>query len=126
MNIATAKGLRRELRNRGTSAEAVLWSLLKNKQLDGLKFRRQQSVGPYVVDFYCPTLQLAVELDGAVHDNPQSEEYDEARTKYLMQNGDITVLRFENKEVFCNQELIVAEIREFAVARRRRLYKNSD
>ena len=57
--------LRRELRNEGTAAEAVLWLLLKGKQLDGMRWRRQFGVGPYILDFYCPQLRLCIELDGA-------------------------------------------------------------
>jgi very-short-patch-repair endonuclease len=55
---------RKWLRNNSTSAEAALWKLLKNKQLEGRKFRRQQSIGKYIVDFYCSQEKLIVELDG--------------------------------------------------------------
>jgi very-short-patch-repair endonuclease len=113
MNLNISKGYRKILRNHGTTAEAVLWTLLKNRNVEGLKFRRQHGVGPYILDFYCAELKLAVELDGAVHDNTNAEEYDEARTKYLTKVAGITVLRFENKDVYCNQELITGSIREF-------------
>jgi very-short-patch-repair endonuclease len=58
---------RKELRNKGTAAEAVLWSHLQKRQLLGKKFRRQYSIGPHVVDFYCPECSLIVELDGKRH-----------------------------------------------------------
>ncbi len=107
MNIEATKYRRKILRKHGTPAEAVLWTLLKNSQIEGLKFRRQHGVGPYIIDFYCPELKLVVELDGAVHENPNMEEYDQTRTDYLSRVAGISVLRFENKEVFCNQELII-------------------
>lgn len=63
-NIASMKYLRKTLRNNGTPAEGKLWSILKNKQVENLTFRRQFSIGKYILDFYCPTLRLAIELDG--------------------------------------------------------------
>ncbi|WP_255518216.1 endonuclease domain-containing protein [Fulvivirga sp. M361] len=64
-NKPELKKFRKELRNNGTSAEATLWTMLKNKQLEGRKFRRQYSVGYYILDFYCTSERLAIELDGA-------------------------------------------------------------
>ena len=61
---------RRRLRNAATPAERALWLMLKGRQLGGRKFRRQHSIGPYIVDFYCPGERLIVELDGAVPDDP--------------------------------------------------------
>ena len=58
-----------------TILEIFLWSKIKNKQL-GYKFRRQYSVGPFILDFYCPTLRLAIELDGSQHLEPENVEYD--------------------------------------------------
>jgi very-short-patch-repair endonuclease len=116
-NKKATKDQRRTLRTYGTPAEAVVWEMLKNRKIEGLKFRRQHSVGPYILDFFCPELALAIELDGAVHDNPNSEEYDEARANYLSKVAGITVLRFENKEAYCNQELITWSIREFVRSR---------
>ena len=60
-NVMSSKPRRKELRNDGTKAEAVLWMRLKNKQLDGAKFRRQQGLGRYIVDFYCPEFRVAVD-----------------------------------------------------------------
>ena len=62
MNKSDVTGNRKELRNHSTSAEATLWKMLKGKQIAGLKFRRQHSVGPYILDFYCPQIKLAIEL----------------------------------------------------------------
>ena len=90
---------RKELRSNLTPAEAFLWSHLKRKKLDGKKFRRQHGIGPFIVDFYCASQQLIIELDGQVHMNEQAQEYDTMRTKYLENQG-LRVLRFENKMVF--------------------------
>ncbi|MDR0893107.1 MAG: endonuclease domain-containing protein [Mediterranea sp.] len=107
---------RKKLRRNGTSAEAVLWTLIKAKQVDGLRFRRQHGVGPYILDFYCPELHLAIELDGEVHVG--TEEHDESRTLYLTQKAGIRVLRFENRVVFDNFQGIVDAIREVAKMKR--------
>lgn len=101
---------RKALRNNSTSAEAVLWRYLKRSQLDGRKFRRQHSVGGYILDFYCPVEMLAVELDGAGHFTLDGNMRDEGKTYYL-KNLNIRVLRFENKVVFQNIELVLEEIK---------------
>ena len=98
MNKSDVTGNRKELRNHSTSAEATLWKMLKGKQIAGLKFRRQHSVGPYILDFYCPQIKLAIELDGEVHNRQQ--DYDEQRSYFLNRVEDIEVLRFENRTVF--------------------------
>ena len=98
-NLPEQKAFRKELRNSMTSAEVVLWQMLKGKQIEGFKFRRQFGIGPFVVDFYCPILRLAIELDGAYHFSEEMESYDEQRSLYLARN-DIKVLRFENRIVF--------------------------
>ncbi|RXQ92218.1 DUF559 domain-containing protein [Ancylomarina salipaludis] len=103
------KPFRKRLRNRSTSSEASLWKLLKNRQVAGLKFRRQISIGNYIVDFYCPEIKLIIELDGASHDNYLSEEMDEKRDAYLMNEG-YRILRFENRCVFEFPEEIIGEI----------------
>jgi very-short-patch-repair endonuclease len=100
---------RKALRNNCTSAEATLWLYLKGKQL-GKKFRRQHSVGNYIIDFYCATERIAIELDGAHHFTEAGMRYDEARTKYL--NGlNIKVLRFENRMVFEDIERVLEQIK---------------
>jgi very-short-patch-repair endonuclease len=83
---------------------------LKNSQIEKKKFRRQHSVGPYVLDFYCPSERLCIELDGAGHFTDGGYEYDTARTEYLDAH-DIFVIRFENKDVFENTEGVLEEIR---------------
>jgi len=111
MNDPESKPLRKELRKQTTAAEGTLWKLLKNKQVGNLRFRRQHGVGPFILDFYCPEIRLAIELDGEVHVG--QEEYDNSRSEYLSQKAGITVLRFENKLVFIHPESIVDSILEF-------------
>ena len=103
--------LRRELRTHGTSAEATLWLMLKAKQVEGVKFRRQFSVDPYVLDFYSPELRLCIELDGQSHFTPEGYEHDRQRTEYLNRLHDIRTLRFENEDVFRSPEGVLSEIR---------------
>ena len=109
-NEASQKQLRQSLRNNATSAEAILWCALKGKQVDGLKFRRQFGVGPYVLDFYCPELRLGIELDGGVHQTSYTHEYDEMRTRFLKENR-IRVLRFDNEVVYNNIQGIIEAIK---------------
>ena len=112
MNKPALLSKRKELRNTLTPAEAVLWKLLKGRQIGKLKFRRQHSVGPYIIDFYCPSLKLAIELDGETHAG--RAEHDEQRTAYLWQEARIKVIRFENRVVFENPELILEEIEKYS------------
>jgi very-short-patch-repair endonuclease len=94
---------RRELRASLTPAEARLWTVLKGGRLSGRKFRRQHSIGPYVVDFYCPGEQLIVELDGAAHDGDRAWRKDESRSRYLESLG-LRVVRIANQDVRENLE----------------------
>ena len=97
-NRTTLKGFRQTLRNEATPAERTLWRLLKRSGLEGRKFRRQHSVGPYVLDFYCPEERLAIELDGSVHSDPLRATYDAEREAFLTARG-TEVLRIENRWV---------------------------
>jgi len=98
-NREALRGYRKDLRNHSTSAEAFFWKYLQKRKLDGRKFRRQQSIKNYIVDFYCPSENLIIELDGEIHNNPLAEERDLKRTEFLESLGYI-VIRFENKMVF--------------------------
>jgi very-short-patch-repair endonuclease len=80
-------------------------------QLQGRKFRRQHSIGPYVVDFYCPKERLVVELEGSAHDSEQTAAGDEARERFLNTAG-LAVLRLENRHVFENPEGVLDLIRQ--------------
>ena len=108
-NKPELKQFRRALRNNSTSAEAVLWTYLKEKQLEGRKFRRQYSIGNYIVDFYCPCEQLVIELDGENHFWEDGLQHDINRTNYLYTIG-IRVIRFENKWIFEDIEFVLREI----------------
>ena len=105
------KDYRKKLRNNLTPAEAKLWTLLKCKQLEGRKFRRQHSIDNFIVDFYCPKEKLVIELDGEVHNNILTEEKDNVRDLKLKSYG-ITILRFENKMVFEQQDMVLNAIKE--------------
>ena len=108
-NDKSFKTLRRKLRSNLTPAEAVLWKRLQNRQLAGRKFRRQHSIGPYVLDFYCPRERLAVELDGAAHDSEDAAQRDARRAKYLLSVG-VKIVRFENRDVVSNLEGVLKAI----------------
>ncbi|MFA5393457.1 MAG: DUF559 domain-containing protein [Candidatus Ratteibacteria bacterium] len=98
----------RKLRNNPTEAEKRLWQHLKYKQLDGLKFRRQQPVGNYIVDFINFEKMVIIEVDGGQHMENQN---DTERDKWLYQNGFI-VLRFWNNDVLKNTEGVLEVIRQ--------------
>ena len=100
-NRAAEKGIRRLLRKQMPEAEAVVWSKLRGKQILGYGFRRQYSVGPYVIDFYCPALKLAVEIDGDSHFQEGAEDDDRRREDFIKSFG-IHFLRFTNEEVYRN------------------------
>ena len=104
--------LRRDLRSHGTPAEAYMWTKLKNKQVGGLRFRRQFSIDQYILDFYCPEVKVALELDGEVH-NAQIE-HDRERDKYLKERYGIVVVRYENRHVFERPKQIIDELLEVA------------
>jgi very-short-patch-repair endonuclease len=108
-NLPQLKERRRQLRSSLTPAEALLWKNLQRSQVGGRKFRRQHSVGPYVVDFYCPGCRLAVELDGQGHFDSTRSEYDVKRMGFLEREG-IRVLRFENRQVFESLEEVLNAI----------------
>ena len=91
----------RELRKNMTDAERLLWQALRGKQLDGFRFRKQHPFFQYVIDFYCPSIKLAIELDGGQHNTEEGKLKDRERTAFLEQHG-IHVLRFWNNEVISN------------------------
>src|SRR4249919_1500154 len=109
-NIPPLKARRRELRNAPTPAEVALWKSLQRRQFLGKKFRRQHSIGRYVVDFFCPECNLAIELDGKPHYQILREDYETERTEFLEGLG-VHLARFENRLVFENLEGVLEEIR---------------
>jgi very-short-patch-repair endonuclease len=110
-NDPKLKKRRKELRHNQTEAEKLLWVQLRNKRLYGVKFFRQYSIGPYVLDFYSPTFRFAIELDGGQHSEEEQKEYDENRSEYL-KSHDMEVMRFWNNEVMQNIEGVLVRIAE--------------
>ncbi len=103
---------RKELRKNLTSAEATLWKHLQRKQLKGRKFRRQHSITNFIVDFYCASEKLIIELDGAYHLDFAQQNYDYERTQ-ILENLGFKVIRFENKLVFENLTEVLEEISSY-------------
>lgn len=104
---------RKDLRAHQTESEDRLWSCLSNKQIDGLRFYRQYSVGPYILDFYCSKLRLAIELDGSGHSEDEARLYDKDRDNYL-NTINIKTLRFWNSEVEKDIDEVVSKIKKLA------------
>ena len=105
--------------NSGTAAEAMLWKHLQRRQILGKKFRRQEGIGPYIVDFYCPECRVIVELDGAPHFEADKQEYDAERTNYLEELG-MKVIRFENRALYEDTEWVLETIKQELRGRERR------
>lgn len=101
---------RQGLRHNATQPEQKLWSVLRGKQL-GVKFRRQQGIGHYIVDFYCPERQLVIEIDGDSHFTDDAQAYDQSRDAYLQSLG-LQVLRFTNAQVLENLEGVYETIKQ--------------
>jgi very-short-patch-repair endonuclease len=108
-NKKEIKHFRKNLRNNSTSAEAAFWNLVRNKKLRGHKFRRQHSLGNYIVDFYCSSEKIIIELDGDPHGEYYKIEEDKERDELLEKMG-YTVLRFENKIIFQDPDYVLEEI----------------
>ena len=111
----------RKLRQRMPDPEHYLWSLLRNRKLAGLKFRRQHPVGPFVVDFYCESAKLAVELDGMSHDGRGGS--DKSRQRYLEEAG-LTVFRIHNEDLLQDAEAALLGIAKAAHVDLRSYYGN--
>ncbi len=98
----------RKLRGNMTDAENRLWRALRRDQLNGLHFRRQHPVGPFTLDFYCPSLRLAVEVDGGQHAE-QRKQADDRRTRWLAEKG-VMVVRYWNNDVLLNLEGVLSDL----------------
>lgn len=106
-SVSMMKTLARSLRQNQTDAERIIWNHLRNRQIQGCKFRRQQVIGPYIADFLCMEPKLIIEIDGGQHlNNPN----DVVRSQYLNQLG-YNVLRFWNHEVLQETPAVVEKIR---------------
>lgn len=109
-SLPILSAFRKDLRKNLTPAEATFWKLVKNSKFEGRKFDRQHSVGNYILDFYCPSEKIAIELDGSPHFSSLGSREDRERTAYLESKG-IRVLRFENREMFEETEWMLDVIR---------------
>lgn len=104
------KTYRRELRSNLTISEARLWKALKGSQLDGRKFRRQHSIGNYIVDFYCPSEKLVIEVDGGYHNDEAVQESDRIRDLFMNEHS-IRVLRISNEAIRYQLDMVLEAIR---------------
>ena len=102
--------LTRGLRRESTDAERRLWQHLRDRQLAGVKFRRQHQFGPYILDLYCAERRVAIEADGGQHYSDDGETKDARRTEYLEAQG-VQVLRFTNLEILRETEAVLETIR---------------
>lgn len=109
-NQRIQKEKRRSLRRRSTKAERKLWQNLRNRGFEGYKFRRQVSVGFFVLDFYCPELKLAIEVDGFSHDSEEAKKYDIERQKIIEVYG-VRFLRIRDEEVHEDIEKALKKIK---------------
>jgi len=106
-NIATCRTLRRE----ETDAEKKLWTILRNRKLAGVKFRRQFPVGGYILDFYAPEYGLGIEADGGQHYEDTKKQYDEVRTRELSKFG-VEIVRFSDRDILTNIEGVYEAIKK--------------
>lgn len=100
------------LRNNMTQAEVILWSRLRSKNIDGYKFRRQQPIFDYVVDFYCDKLKLIIEVDGEIHSLSEKSDSDKKRDKLFKING-YQILRLSNFEIETEIDGTIQKLRSF-------------
>lgn len=108
---STKVKLSRSLRREMTVAEKRFWEMVRGSKMFGLKFRRQQVIDGFIVDFYCDSLGLCVEIDGDIHDVEDQKEYDRLRSDVL-ELRKLKVLRFRNEEVMSDEESVRERIRE--------------
>lgn len=106
LNPKHSKNLRNHLRNNMTKTEIMLWSKLKSKQILGYKVRRQYGIGSYIVDFYCPQLKLAIEVDGDSHYTREGKVHDKKRDTFIHDKG-IKILRITTAEIYENVDGVV-------------------
>jgi very-short-patch-repair endonuclease len=107
LTVTNARRLRKEM----TLPELMLWKAIRHGQLDGLKFRRQHPIGPYVLDFFCASARLAVEVDGGVHYTEDRPEKDAARDRWLARQG-IMTLRIPAHWVLNSMDSALVAIRQ--------------
>ncbi len=94
-----------------TDAEKLVWTKMRNKQLKGYQFYRQKIIGNFIVDFYCPKVNLVIEIDGGQHYSDEAKQKDTARDDFLKSSG-LRVFRFSDREVFENLNGVMERIWE--------------
>ena len=102
----------RQLRATQTPAEELVWRLLRNRQLNGFKFRRQHQFGKYIADFYCHEARLVIECDGLVHDGNAQWHHDQGRDAYMIGQG-LRVLRFTNEQILKDVGQVLEQILKY-------------
>ncbi|HEV8580536.1 MAG TPA: endonuclease domain-containing protein [Thermoanaerobaculia bacterium] len=107
--VRTVRSRAQILREDPTPAEQILWEVLRDRRLQGIKFRRQKPLSIFVADFYCAELKLVVELDGGIHSDPRQAAHDRNRDFYLRSIG-CTILRIPNQDLFENRESVLTRI----------------
>ncbi|KEC85885.1 MULTISPECIES: endonuclease domain-containing protein [Acinetobacter] len=107
------KQLSRDLRNNMTDAELLLWSKLRRKQILGLQFYRQKPILNYIVDFYCPAINLVIECDGGQHYTDEGLEADRIRDEALTQQG-LVILRFDNGKILLEIDSVISKVFDVA------------
>ena len=108
-NKTSEKEKRRSLRNNMPPAEKIVWEKLRNRQIEGCKFRRQYSIDRFVIDFYAPELKLAIEIDGDSHFQDGAQVYDYERQSFLESSG-TRFLSFTNQQVYENLAGVITSI----------------
>jgi len=103
--------LKRRLRSDMTGAEKRLWSKLRARQLQGIKFRRQHGIGPYIVDFYCPERSIVIEVDGDSHAEAEQIQKDQRRDRYLRSIG-LSVVRYRNDDIMKNLDGVLQDLQK--------------
>jgi very-short-patch-repair endonuclease len=106
--------LARVQRQRATPSTQIMWEALRNRKLERTKFAREKIIGRYIVDFYCRSASLVLEIDGAVHDTPEAVQYDHARDAWFKAQR-YRVLRIRNEEVLENLDAVLDSVRAVLV-----------
>jgi very-short-patch-repair endonuclease len=100
----------RDLRKKETKAEKILWDRIRNRQINGLKFRRQHPIGYYIPDFFCYEKSLIIELEGKVHEELEQKEYDQVR-KEVLKEWTYKIIFFKNEEIYNEIETVLEKIK---------------
>jgi len=117
-NILQTNDFRKKLRRDLTKPEVILWSYLQGRKFYGLKFRRQHGIGCYIVDFYCPRLKLAIELDGGQHYQEANAAYDRERDDFI-RSLNIQIIKIPNNELLHNKHGVLEMLSELVLSRGR-------